>query len=154
MRSISFGIHSFNPGRRIYARIEPFIDEIKKRGTKKQKEELGLYEDNLISTYKKLRITYIGRNIAFTLVYFAFFATLFRNIRVLMKAIEVISIMVGILGTAVIFFIMTILDKFTELYVDDMHLLSTHILAIYHKLPVTNQKEAIKKRKSTKKSKK
>ena len=142
----SLGVHSFNPGKRIFARVEPFAAEIKLRGTSKQKEELKLYEDNLERVFKKLRFTYWGRNVAFFLVYFAFFSMFLRNVRLFFKAIEMISLVISVVGTAVLFLIMTLLDKFTELYVDDILVISTHITVIYHKLPVSKQKEAVKKR--------
>lgn len=125
--------HSPNPGIRIWARVEPLVDEFIEHGTKKEKEEINSYAAEIKELKKTVDFTYTLRNFFFILAYISFFSILLGNLTILGELVKVAGYVSGVVGTAFLVVLVTILDKFISLYIQDMQIISTHIISIYHK---------------------
>lgn len=143
--------HSFNPGIRIWARVEPLVEEIIKHGNAKEKKEVLEHAKELRDIRKVLNFTYISRNICFVLAYISFFSVIIGNVFLVGEIIKWAGYLSGLAGTALLIVIFTVLEKFITLYANDMQIISSHIIAIYHKYKLIRVGASKTKKKTTKK---
>lgn len=145
-----FEKHSTNPGIRIWARVEPLVDEFMEHGTKKEQEEIQAYASKLKEIKKIVDITYVSRNILFILAYISFFSVLLGNLALLGELVKVAGYVSGVIGAALLVVLVTILDKFISLYIEDMQISSSHIISIYHKYRPKDRKIKLNAKKNIK----
>lgn len=119
-----------------YKRIENYIDELKKNI--KIKEKIDKEEISIINGMIKDRINNIKQanriNLFFYFgIYFSFFSIFFSNYFILSEINNLISKIVGFFGTTIFIVIIFFMNKFIDLYYQDLNLLSAHIISIYEK---------------------
>ena len=127
-----------------YSRVQNYIHDIENHVTihtqkdKKRVEDIKPLIEKLIN---KLKILYTIDTFLYFIIYFSFISFIFADIIFLSEITTLISTIISLMGTTIIFIILFLTNKFKNLYYQDLTLLTAHLISIYSKHENKNLEE-------------
>lgn len=119
-----------------YKRIENYIQELEKNiKISSKSDDIEVSTINVMIKERIKNIKQANRiNLFFYFgIYFSFFSIFFSNYFILSEINFLISQIVGFFGTTIFIIIIFFMNRFIDLYYQDLNLLSAHIISIYEK---------------------
>lgn len=125
-----------------YNRILNYIKNLRETieiKTKRDQEIVDEIENLAKNLIKKLEKYYNFNLFLYLIMYFSFISYIFRDVIFLSEVAQIISKIVGVLGTTIFFIALYVSNKIIELYYQDLNLLTSHLISVYSK----HQKEIV-----------
>ena len=126
-----------------YIRIENYIKFLEsniKITNKKDIETTKNIKKIINEKIKAIKVFHFLIIISYLGIYFSFLSLFIIDILLLIKFTQFSAQTVGLVGTALFFITLFISNKISELYYEDLSLLSSHFIAIYNKYADKNKK--------------
>ena len=126
-----------------YIRIENYIKFLEsniKITNKKDIETTKNIKKIIDKKIKAIKVSYFLIIISYLGIYFSFLSLFIIDILLITKFTQLSPQTVGLMGTALFFITLFISNKLSELYYEDLSLLSSHFIAIYNKYADKNKK--------------
>lgn len=122
--------YSTNQMTRLYFKLKPIILELIPKLKKQEKIILKKKNQDLNKLYKRTNILYLIRGICFLLLYISIVSAFVGDIYIIGEAIGILSVISGILGTAVLLFALSISQKLISINLIEAHLIADYIIAL------------------------
>ncbi|MBI2547904.1 hypothetical protein HYW21_01000 [Candidatus Woesearchaeota archaeon] len=126
---------------RIWKKLEPMVDQLKKDCPSELKDEFEQHLKEFTIIRKKVNRLFIARVICYILLYISLFSLIFGNIAFVKEIINWIALFSGILGSSLLFIAIILLTQLINAYLNDAHLHADFIIAVYVRSVQSKPKE-------------
>lgn len=119
-----------------YKRIINYIDLLDEKITITSQHDLEVVKElkELINErLKAVKVLYIIDTISYFGIYFSFISFFLRDLFLLSEVAHVLSKAIGFFGTTLFVVILFFSNRLSNLYYQDLNLLTSHLIAIYNK---------------------
>lgn len=119
-----------------YKRIQNYIKELEKNviiSSNFEKNEISLINKLILDKIKFIKRANKINFVFYFGIYFSFFSIFFSNYFFLSEIADLIARIIGFFGTTIFVIGIFFINKFIDLYYQDLNLLASHIISIYQK---------------------